>query len=189
MFKTIMAAGIMLIWAAPAYSDGCNPERQDCGLSYKDEAAPIRRGYSYQVRPLRARACPPELAGLQARECRRILAEAERRRARRSITYIAPRVPRYREEPRRYRFGEDRARPDGRRCGGYFSVEGDARPIEMYARGSAIKEWRKRVRTQGPGERYVDERYSPNFKVGRCRIIGDRGVLKRCTAEGTACQP
>jgi hypothetical protein len=190
MFKAIMAAGVIVaISAIPAYADGCNPRLQDCDVSYKDETPARARNYvyNYTTRSTRGRwECPPEF---NRRECRRIQAEIEQRRAR-EVRRVAPRVV-YLDQRGRYLDERDRPKPGfgGKRCGGYFKVEGPARPILRYARGAAIKAWRHRVRTEGPGERYVDESYSPNFAVGKCRIIGDRGVFQRCTAEGTACQP
>lgn len=154
--------------------------RADGYESYKDQP---RATYSraYTVQPVSWR-CPPEFS---RHECRRIRAEAELRRARRTrqvAVYVTPR------QLRNVDPGPERVVRAGRRCAGFISVKGDARPSEFFARGSALKEWRKRVRT-GPGEAYVDERYSPNFRIGKCQIVGDRGIFKRCVAEGTACQP
>lgn len=195
MFKPIIVAAITLLaCAAPASADGCNARYQDCG-SYKDEVAPARaRGYVYNYTTRSTRGgweCPAEFS---RRECRRIRAEIEARRAR-EARRMTPRIKTvYVDQRGRYLDERDRPKSSfgGKRCGGYFRVEGPARLTErgpLSARSAAIAAWRYRVRTEGPGERYVDERYSPNFTVGKCRIIGDRGALKRCTAEGTACQP
>lgn len=186
---------------APSWllADGCNPNTQDCG-SYKDEAsvAPRRAAraysYAYTVRPVRGNWECPDV--FDRRECRRIRREIELRRARE----VRRTRSRY-VEPAQYRRDYDDGRDErrsvnvkpsfgGKRCAGFFTVVGDARWTEGLARGSALKEWRKAVRTsERAGEQYVDERYSPNFRVGKCRIIGDRGINKRCTAEGIACRP
>jgi hypothetical protein len=154
--------------------------RADGYESYKDTAS---GSYSraYTAQPVSWR-CPPEFS---RHECRRIRAEAELRRARRTrqIAVYTPRALRN-VDP-----GPERITRAGRRCASFLSVKGDARPSEFFARGSALKEWRKRIRTTGPGEAYIDERYSPDFRIGKCQIVGDRGILKRCTASGTPCQP
>jgi hypothetical protein len=187
---------IILALAAtiPAIADACNPELQDCG-SYKDEPsfsprAQLRKHYAYTVRSTRGNwHCPPEL---DRRECRKIQAVIDRRRARETVRsrprdFAQRRIDRvdYRELTRAERraFG-------GKKCAGYFKVEGDARITEGLARGNALKEWRQQVRiSERGGEPFMDEAYSPNFRIGKCRIVGDRGINKRCTAEGTACRP
>lgn len=162
--------------------------RADGYESYKDQhSGGYSRSYAraYAVAP-RRRVFSDCLAVFSAPECRRIRAEAERREARRirqMAVYTTPRALRN-VDP-----GPERVVRAGRRCAGFFSVKGDARPSEFFARGSALKKWRQRIRTEGPGEAYVDERYSPNFRIGKCQIVGDRGIFKRCVAEGTACQP
>jgi hypothetical protein len=196
MRKLALIVPIAAVLFAPSWlrADGCNPNTQDCG-GYKDEA-PIRPraraqvySYAYSIRPARGNwACPSELS---RRECRRIQAEVDARRAR-EIRRAVPRS-RYAEirTPRELRDvdpGPERRSFGGKRCAGYFSVKGDARWTEAFARGSALKEWRKVVRTS-VGESYIDEHYSPNFRVGKCQIVGDRGINKRCVAEGTACRP
>jgi hypothetical protein len=178
MFKTTFAALALLLLAAPAQADGCNPRHQDCG-GYKDGPAPARRAYSYQAAPLRGWACPPEFT---RRECRRIQAEREARRRVASYTPRRQAAARYVDDSRPVRVRS------ASRCGPYIAVKGDARWTEGLARGSALKEWRKQVRLS-LNENYVDERYAQGFTVGKCRIIGDRGINKRCTAEGRPCQP
>lgn len=188
---TAALLGVMVL-GADALADGSELSSKDAGY------APPQASYSYSYSARSTRGswtCPPEFT---RRECQRIRTEVELRRAREirrtraRVVYVDPRGYSDRNERR---YVEDRPAPrsfGGKRCGGYFSVEGDARLTEKgpySARSAAIKEWRHRVRTEGPGEQYVDEDYSPNFRVGKCRKIGDRGLLKRCTAEGTACRP
>lgn len=178
MFKTLIIpiAAVMLM---PSWA------RADGYESYKDQhSGEYSRSYAraYAVAP-RRRVFSDCRAVFSANECRRIRAEAERREARRvrqMAVYTTPRALRG-VDP-----GPERVR--GQRCAGFFSVKGDGRWTEALARGSALKEWRKRVRTT-VGEAFIDEKFAKNFRIGRCQIVGDRGITKRCVAEGVACQP
>jgi hypothetical protein len=176
MYRLIIAGALL---AAPTFAaaDGYEGSMKD-GASY---------AYSYSVKQQRGSwTCPAEFS---RRECSKIRQEVARRQARETRprkVVVERRIPVYRDSyssPVRAAFG-------GKRCAGFFSIKGDARPVERFARGSALKEWRKLVRTSDRGgEAYIDESYSPNFKVHKCQITGDRGLLLRCTAEGTACRP
>ncbi len=170
-----------------ALADGQEGSTKD-GWDSQPPRTALSYSYAYGVRQSRGGwECPPEFS---RRECRRIEAEAGRRRARevrraqprKQIVYVDRRAAdTYGDRPAPRSFG-------GKKCAGYFTVKGDARPFERLARGSALKEWRKHVRTSA-GESYIDENYSPNFQVGKCQIVGDRGINKRCVAEGIACRP
>ncbi len=151
--------------------------RADGYESYKDQP---RATYSraYTVQPVSWR-CPPEFS---RHECRRIRAEAELRRARRTrqVAVYTPRALRN-VDP-----GPERVARNSRRCAGYVKVDGPARWTNGLAMGAARKEWRRAVRTTY-GERYIDENFSPNFRVSQPRIVGDRGFAVRSTAQGLAC--
>lgn len=173
---------IVLLAALTATSMLYLPVRADGLESYKDDPRPRRGvyGYAYTVRQSRASwSCPPELS---RRECRRIMAEVEQRRARRGRrdVYSTPRALRN-VDPGPVRSASRRGR-----CAPYVKVNGPARWTNALAIGAARKEWRREVRTVH-GERYIDERYSPDFRISRPRIVGDRGIAVRATAQGTPC--
>lgn len=146
--------------------------------------------YAYTVKPARSTfRCPPDFSRTECNDVRRIKRAVERRRQERYAVTQRRRI--YAAEPRDRDYiapARIDRRAAGKRCAGYFKVNGGARPMERFARGSALEEWRKRVRIS-VGEVYIDEKYSPDFRIGKCRIVGDRGIMKRCVAEGTACQP
>lgn len=173
----ILIAAALAAFPTVASADGCNPRLQDCRVSYKDEPAI----YSYSIRTARgAWPCPEEFS---ARECRRLRLEIASRRAREDRPRkVAGRRPVVRDtlvRPARASFG-------GRRCAGYVKVDGPARWLSSLAIGAARKEWRRKVRTTY-GERYIDETFSPNFRISQPRIVGDRGIAVRATAQGLAC--
>jgi hypothetical protein len=169
--------------------------------SYKDEPTAYapprikRSGYisAYTVRTTRGGwHCPAEF---KRHECRRIQAEIDRRRAREVVRARPHSLRDYASRPTarvQYRdiSPSERRAFGGRRCAGRFRVEGGARPSQALARGSALKEWRKLVRrSERGGLAYMDEKFSPDFRIGNCKIVNDGGWLTTCRAEGLACQP
>lgn len=178
MFKLILPLALL---AVPTFAaaDGYEGSYKDGGYA----ARPSAYSYSYSIKQSRGGwECPREFA---RHECRRLQAEVARRRAREDRprkVVMERRVPVYRDsEPR-----PSRAAFGGRRCAGFVKVDGPARWLSALATGAARKEWRRKVRTTY-GERYVDESFSPNFSVSRPRIVGDRGIAVRATAQGLAC--